>query len=142
MISVAQLFLLSLGLLVMGVVVLRYRQRKINLVVFLLWFLLWSGIEVVILFPKSTIEVAHLIGIGRGTDLALYLSVMLILYLLFRMYVRLEQINQEITHIVRAVALREAGLDRPGGGQAVDAPPARTAARQSGRPDAGHGQNT
>ena len=110
MISVAQLFLLSLGLLVMGAVVLRYRQRKIGLVVFLLWFLLWLGIEVVILFPNSAMEVAHLVGIGRGTDLALYLSVMLIFYLLFRMYVRLEQVNQEITQIVRVVALREAGL--------------------------------
>jgi hypothetical protein len=113
MISVAQLFLLSLGLLVMGAMVIRYRQRKIGMVVFLLWFFLWSGIEVVILFPKSAMEVAHLVGIGRGTDLALYLSVMLIFYLLFRMYMRLEQVNQEITQIVKVVALREAGLGEP-----------------------------
>jgi small membrane protein len=132
-ISVAQLFLLSLGLLVMGAIVLRYRQRKIGLVIFLLWFLLWSGIEVVILFPKSAMEVAHLVGIGRGTDLALYLSVMLILYLLFRMYVRLEQMNREITQIVRAVALRETGLNRQEAGM--------TGGLESKSRNAGHGPN-
>jgi hypothetical protein len=133
MISVAQLFLLSLGLLVMGVIVLRYRQRKIGLVVFLLWFFFWSGIEVVILFPKSTVDIAHLVGIGRGTDLALYLSVMLIFYLLFRMYVRLEQMNREITQIVRAVALRETGLDRREAGM--------TGGLESKSRNAGHGRN-
>jgi hypothetical protein len=112
--------------------VIRYRQRKIGMVVFLLWFFLWSGIEVVILFPKSAMEVAHLVGIGRGTDLALYLSVMLIFYLLFRMYVRLEQVNQDITQIVKVVALREAGLgESERAPSAMAGTPDRRTARQT-----------
>jgi len=113
MISVAQIFLLSLAVLAMGVAVLWFRQRKIGSMAFLLWLFLWGGLALVVLFPESAVVLAHLLGISKATDLALYLSVILILFLLFRVYVRLEQVDREITQIVRAVALREAGLGLP-----------------------------
>jgi hypothetical protein len=113
MISVAQLFLLSLAVLAMGVAVLWFRQRKIGGMAFLIWLFLWTGFAVVVLFPGTAVVLAHLLGISRGVDLALYLSVILIFFLLFRIYVRLEQVDRQITQIVRAVALREAGLEDP-----------------------------
>ena len=48
MITFAQIFLLSLVILGMGLVVLRYRQRKIGTVAFLFWLVLWTGAAVVI----------------------------------------------------------------------------------------------
>ncbi len=113
MINDAQVMLLSLAVLVMGLVILRYRQRRIGTLAFLLWLFLWAGAAVVILFPNSTAVVAHLIGIGRGADLVLYLGAILILYLIFRMFVRLEQMDRNMTKIVRALSLQEAGLSQP-----------------------------
>ena len=110
MINAAQVFLLSLIALIMGLVILRNRQGKIGTLALLLWLILWTGAAVVILFPNSTMVGAHLLGLARGSDLILYLSVILIFYLLFRVFVRLEQIDKGITQIVRALALREAGL--------------------------------
>jgi hypothetical protein len=109
MMIIAQLFLLGLVVLAMGLVVLRYRQRKIGAFGFFLWLVLWLGAATVIAFPDSTKVAARLFGIGRGVDLVLYVSVILILYLIFRVYVRLEQLDREITQIVRALALREEG---------------------------------
>lgn len=142
MINDAQVILLSLALIAIGLIILRYRQGRIGTPAFLFWLLLWIVAAVVILFPHSTVGVAHFLGIGRGADLVLYLGAILILYLIFRLFVRLEQMNREITKIVRSVALREAGLDRLKGSRGGDAPPAPNAAQQSGRLDAGHGQNT
>ena len=110
MINIAQILLLLLVVLSMGLVILKYRQRKIGTLGFMLWLLLWIGAAVVIVFPNSTAVMARLLGIGRGTDLVLYISVILIVYLLFRVYVRLEQVDREMTQIVRALALRETGL--------------------------------
>lgn len=110
MINLAQVLLLTLAILVMILVILRYRQRRIGALPFFLWLLLWIGAAIVILFPNSTMVVARLLGIGRGADLVLYLGVILILYLLFRMFVRLEYLDREITQIVRTLALREADL--------------------------------
>lgn len=114
MINAAQVFLLSLVALIMGLVILRHRQRKIGTFALLFWLFLWTGAAVIILFPNSTMVVANFLGIGRGSDLILYLSVILIFYLLFRLYVRLEQMDQGITQIVRALALRDAGLTHSG----------------------------
>ena len=94
----------------MGLVILRYRQRKIGTLAFLLWLVLWIGAAAVIVFPNSSVIVARLLGIGRGADLVLYTSLIVTLYLLFRMYVRLEQVNREVTQIVRALALRDRSL--------------------------------
>jgi hypothetical protein len=107
MIIIAQLLLLSLVVVAVGLVILRYRQRKIGTLGFFLWLVLWVGAATVIAFPESTILVARLLGIGRGVDLVLYVSIILILYLLFRVYVRLEQLDRDLTQIVRALALRE-----------------------------------
>jgi small membrane protein len=105
---IAQVFLLILVMLAMGHDVLRYRQNRIGRRGFLLWFALWVGVMGVIMFPKSTMVLARLFGIGRGTDLVLYTSIILILYFLFRIYVYLEKVDREITQIVRSLALREA----------------------------------
>jgi hypothetical protein len=113
MINDAQVMLLSLAVLVMGLVILRYRQRRIGTLAFLLWLFLWAVAAVVILFPNSTVGVAHFLGIGRGADLVLYLGAILILYLIFRLFVRLEQMDRNMTKIVRSLALREAGLSQP-----------------------------
>lgn len=117
--SVAQIFLLTLPVLGIIVVIVRYRQRRISTRSLLLWFPLWSVAAFVILFPDTTVEVAQLLGIGRGTDLVLYLSVIFIFYLLFRMIVRFERIDREITLIVRNLALRPPA-DTLEGGEETD----------------------
>ncbi len=115
MMNMAQFIFLALMILAMVVVILRYRQRRIGAIGFLLWLLLWAAASVTVLFPGGTIAMAHFLGIGRGADLVMYLGLILIFYLLFRVYVRLEKIDREMTQLVRATALREADLISPAG---------------------------
>src|SRR5437773_1590006 len=97
---IAQIFLMLLVLSIMVSVVLRFRQRKISTLSFLFWTVLWTAAATAIIFPMSTMIAARFLGIGRGTDLVLYLNVILTLYLLFKLYMRLEQMDREITQIV------------------------------------------
>ncbi|MFZ5390886.1 MAG: DUF2304 family protein, partial [Patescibacteria group bacterium] len=41
---------------------------------------------------------------GRGSDLVVYLAVLILFYLVFKMVVRLEKIEQQLTMIVRSLA--------------------------------------
>ena len=107
MLIIAQIFLLLLVGTAMGTVILRYRQSKISSLAFVLWFAVWTTGAVTILFPNITLTPARWLGLGRGTDLILYVSIIFILFLIFRIHVRLEQINREITKVVRTLALRE-----------------------------------
>lgn len=106
MLTTAQAFLFTLAVLALMIVIRRYRQKRIGTLSVLLWLPLWGVVAAVILFPNITMVAARLLGIGRGADLVLYLSVIAILYLLFRVGVRLERIDREITQIVRTLALR------------------------------------
>ena len=46
-------------------------------------------------------------GVGRGVDTAMYLSLLVIFYLLFRSFAKIEDLDRQLTRIVRANALRE-----------------------------------
>ena len=86
-----------------------FKQRqggKISLWAFIFWFVLWLLVAVVFWQPETTSYVANRLGIGRGADLAVYLSILAIFYLLFRIFVRLNKIDAEITKVVRKDAIK------------------------------------
>jgi small membrane protein len=100
-----QFFLLAFVLIALIKVIYSYKQRGIYTLDFLLWALVWMGTAFVIIFPDTTSFVAHLLGIGRGADLIIYTSLLITFYLLFRIHLTLARLEQEITEIVRAIAL-------------------------------------
>lgn len=85
------------------------KHKQITLVEALLWGLVWFGVGVVVLYPKLTDKAATLIGLqsAKGIDLVVYLAVGVVFYLVFRLFVRLEKIEHEITKLVRHLALKD-----------------------------------
>lgn len=109
-----QFFLLALVLFAVTRVIQKYRQRAIHLLEFLTWMLVWAGATFVIVFPDSTNFVAALLGIWRGADLVLYTSLLVLFYLIFRIHLALDRVEQEITAIVQGIALHQAEGRRSG----------------------------
>ena len=83
------------------------QNNKITFLAFIFWFFLWLGIAFLFYLPETTSYLATLLGVGRGVDLALYISIILIFYLLFKVFVRLNKIDREITKIVREQAIKD-----------------------------------
>ncbi|USN53963.1 MAG: DUF2304 domain-containing protein [Candidatus Nomurabacteria bacterium] len=73
----------------------------------LFWLLIWLGISVIVLLPRLTEYLAKFLGVGRGVDAILYISVIGLVYALFRVMMKIEHLEQEITTIVRELALRK-----------------------------------
>jgi len=88
-------------------VVLRFKEGKISLVAMVAWVFLWIAVEIVIWIPEATTSIARILGIGRGADLIIYGSVVVLFYLVFRIYVKLEDIERQITTLVRKIALEK-----------------------------------
>jgi hypothetical protein len=86
---------------------LRWRDGSLTLGELVFWGLVWVGMGVIVLAPQITTRVAGWLGVGRGSDLVLYGAVALVFYLVFRIYVMLERLEQQITTLVRHEALRE-----------------------------------
>jgi small membrane protein len=88
-------------------VLIRYRRGGMRLLHLGLWLVFWAAVIVVAVHPTTTDRLANMLGVGRGVDTAMYLSLLLIFYLLFRSFAKVEDIDRQLTRIVRANALRE-----------------------------------
>ena len=85
---------------------LQKQKNKISLLSFLIWFLLWLAVLIVFWLPDSTTYLAAWFGIGRGADLVVYISILVIFYMIFRIFIRLNKIENEITKVVREDAIK------------------------------------
>jgi small membrane protein len=75
----------------------------------LLAIVLFCGAAIFVLFPDLTTAIAHRLGVGRGTDLLLYISLIGGLHAILLLYLRTRDLERKITEQARAIALRDAG---------------------------------
>lgn len=75
------------------------------------WVGFWFVVGIIILLPEATSFMAEIVGVGRGSDLVVYLSIVLIFYIIFQMTIKIEKIERNITKVVRTVAMRDEVAD-------------------------------
>lgn len=66
---------------------------------------LFAFVSLAIIFPDSTTIIAHKLGVGRGTDLILYLYIVGSFFAVMLLYSRSLQQEQKLTQLVREIAL-------------------------------------
>jgi small membrane protein len=67
---------------------------------------------VAIIFPTLTTRVAHLVGVGRGTDLLLYCLTVIFMMVTLTQYMHRKEDQQKIIKLSRHIALLEANHNR------------------------------
>lgn len=72
---------------------------------FILWIVFWIIILIFAFIPKITDPIAFVFGIGRGLDLLFILGILGCFYLIFRLYVKIDKLDQNITELVRKLAI-------------------------------------
>jgi hypothetical protein len=81
------------------------------------WLTVWLCGALVVIFHEETTAMANRLGVGRGADLVTYVSVPVLFYTVFRLLIRTERLNRDVTALTRAIALeslrREEGAGAP-----------------------------
>jgi len=72
------------------------------------WVVLWVAAGVAIAYPKVTQDIATTLGITRGVDLVLYLSVLLTGVGFFMLYTHLQRVEMQLTTLVRQIGIQQA----------------------------------
>lgn len=85
----------------------KYKENILKITEFIGWLVIWLIVLIVFWLPQTTSYLALLFGIGRGVDLAIYVAVLIIFYLIFRLYLKIDKQQKEITKITRHLALKE-----------------------------------
>lgn len=75
-----------------------------------------AGGVVAILWPDALTHVANLVGVRRGTDLLLYGLVVVFAFVSASLYARVRALDEHLTVLVRADAVRRGAEDAPATG--------------------------
>lgn len=98
-------FILIIGFLFTGLFYfVRLRNRIADV---LLLFILVATAVLFILFPEWTNVLAKKLGVGRGTDLVLYIGIVLFYFVILKLYARMRKLEQQITELIRKQAIAE-----------------------------------
>lgn len=95
LLTMAVLFLYSLKLIsngdVLGIII----------------FMLSSVCSFIILFPNLGLRLANLLGVGKPTDLLLFMSFIIGIFIALTIHVKIKKLEILITKISRHIAIRE-----------------------------------
>lgn len=105
MLMLYQIIGIIVGLLGIMVTVIRFRDGKMSLGMLMVWSVIWIIVIGISFYPESTGFFASITGIGRGLDLILIVGLIGCYYLIFRIYNMVESIEEEITELVREIAI-------------------------------------
>jgi len=105
---IIQILLVAFALYALTRTFLRFRHGTIGLMEMVLWNAFWAAVAICVLAPGITQWFAHLLGVGRGADAVFYLGLVGLSYAFFRVYVRTRHLEQQLTLLVRQLALKEA----------------------------------
>lgn len=85
---------------------LQKKQGKINGNEFILWLIFWILSGLAVIFLKEIDRLVASLGFsGTGIEVLLYAGAAVLFYLVFRLRLRLEKIEKDITEIVKNIAL-------------------------------------
>jgi len=108
MMTLIQILLVLFALFAWSRAFLRLRNKIMNIGEFVFWSIIWLAVIVIGILPGILSGVSAVLGINKGLDLAVYVSIVLLFYLMFRLYVGLDNQNKQITKLVREIAIRDA----------------------------------
>jgi len=104
---ISQIFSILLGGTAISKCYVDFRARRESLPMFVVWTLTWTTIILVAVRP-DIVPILLARGGGRaGIGTFLGMGVVFLFFLLYRVYVKLEYLEQKLTTLVQDIALRE-----------------------------------
>lgn len=85
---------------------LRFRDKAINFKELGFWSLVWIAIIIMVYLPGKATLLANLLGVGRGFDAMVFIAIIALLYAVYRLYVKSNELEQEMTRLIREISLK------------------------------------
>jgi len=102
-----QIILIIIIALIIARLVYKFVKKELSRSQFILWLMIWLAAIVIIWLPDLSAYLAAKVGVGRGVDLVVYGAIIAAYYWLFRMLLRIEKIEKDITRLVQGLAQRD-----------------------------------
>lgn len=83
---------------------LRFKDKSLNIQSLVFWGIIWVSILAFVFDPKISDEIAKFVGLQRGTDTIFFFAIILLFYLIFRLYVKIDKVDKDVTKIVTEIS--------------------------------------
>jgi hypothetical protein len=101
-----QIIFLLIAIIAVILIFKRFKNDKTSLPTFIIWTLLWIFLVIFAFVPHTIDVIAHLIGIGTGANLLFIIAILGCFYLIFRLYSKIDDLDQNINDLVRELAIK------------------------------------
>lgn len=85
----------------------RYRQERVPKSEIIVWLVFWLIVAAAIWWPRGTDIAANWLGISRGYELVVAMSLAVLFYLMFQVFSHLNKLQRQTTELVRQLAIKE-----------------------------------
>lgn len=103
----AQYFVLLIVAIVLIKSILNLSKRKITIATFVFIVILLDALLVVVFMPNVVNSLSNFFGIERAKDFMIYGAIAILFYFLFRVYMKIELIDREISNLVKKISLKQ-----------------------------------
>ena len=86
----------------------KFKKDRVSWPRTLIWILFWCIGLFVVWFPVTIAKIAQVSGVGRGVDIIIYISIILLFYLLSNQNTKIDELNKQITKLTREIAKNNA----------------------------------
>lgn len=104
MIQPIQIAALIVAVIHLARVIALWNTKKVPFKTALFWFLIWFAVLVMVFATPIIDALSRPIGVGRGIDLAVYVSILVLFYVVFQLHMKFDKLEREITKLVRELA--------------------------------------
>ncbi|MFN0249232.1 MAG: DUF2304 domain-containing protein [Kofleriaceae bacterium] len=87
------------------------RRNRLPIHIMTVFLLLGAG-AVAVVFPDITQDVADAVGVGRGADLVLYITIVMVMFVLLHYYTKFVELQKNVTDLTREIAILRAEVER------------------------------
>lgn len=108
---VIQILITVASIFVIAKSAIAYTHKTIRMPTFIAWSVFWTAIIFLVWQPNLTDRLAVVLQVGRGADAIFYLSLIAVFYLLFKIFIRFENTDSQITTLVREMGILKKDIE-------------------------------
>lgn len=102
-----QLLVFMFSFLMLYNVFLYWKKKEIGMKGALVWVIIWGGLLFITFFPKYIEPLVNQLFFVRLFDLATFVALAIISYVMFQNHVRINRISKEMEILVRKLAIKK-----------------------------------
>lgn len=102
-----QIIVSLVSIIIISLNIWRFLQAKLSIKSLFFWTFFWLVAIILVWNPFLTNIFASWLGVTRGADAVFYLSLIFIFYFLFYLLGRIENLERQLSDLVRKIALKE-----------------------------------